>query len=488
PAAPLTAGPGDRGRPDAGPSGTSAAVADAAMAALGGQAAWDRVHFLRFTWGVDTHYWDKWTGRHRLEGKTRDGSIVVLDNVNTRQGKAYVDGKEAAGETGARLLEFSYSAWNHDTDWLLMPYKLKDRGVNLSYVGQQQVDGKSYDEISITFDRGMRVDLTYLVWFNRDTHLMDRWAVLAVGQRREARLGIWLCQGWQRYGNIQLAPRRVQPDTRTLEFSNILVAATMPDAVFTSQAPVPGDRGRPAGPSAGTSAAVADAAMAALGGQGAWDRVHFLRFTLGAYTHYWDKWTGRHRLDGRTRDGSIVVLDDVNTRQGRAYVDGKEAAGETGARMLRSSYTDWNNVSDWLLMPYKLKDRGVKLSYVGQQQVDGRNYDEISISFDRGVPGDPSYFAWFNRDTHLMDRWAILLVGQRRDAPASVWLCQGWQRYGNIQLAPRYVQPDTRKTIEFSNILVAATMPEAVFTSQQPVPPIKAQGGGAATALGLGKP
>ncbi|HXO29659.1 MAG TPA: hypothetical protein VOA80_20070, partial [Thermoanaerobaculia bacterium] len=46
------------------------AVADATLAAMGGQAAWDGTHYLRFTFaGRRTHFWDKWTGRHRLEGK-----------------------------------------------------------------------------------------------------------------------------------------------------------------------------------------------------------------------------------------------------------------------------------------------------------------------------------------------------------------------------------------------------------------------------------
>jgi hypothetical protein len=219
------------------------AVADATLAAMGGQAAWDGTHYLRFTFaGRRTHTWDKWTGRHRLEGKTKENeSYVVLDNVNTKQGTAYVDGKPVEGEKGAKLVESSLAAWVNDTYWLLMPYKLKDPGVNLSYVGQRQIDGKDYDEIGLTFGPvGLTPGDHYSAWFNRDTHLMDRWAYLLQDQPRDAAPTVWLWQGWQRYGRIMLAPHRVQPDgKKKLELTDILVAATVPDAVFTSPAPVP---------------------------------------------------------------------------------------------------------------------------------------------------------------------------------------------------------------------------------------------------------
>ena len=237
--------------------------------------------------------------------------------------------------------------------------------------------------------------------------------------------------------------------------------------------------------------AVAEATLAAMGGQAAWDGTHFLRFTFaGRRTHYWDKWTGRHRLEGKTKENeSYVVLDNVNTRQGTAYIDGKPVAGDKGAKMVEGSYGAWINDTYWLLMPYKLKDPGVNLSYAGQKQIDGKNYDEISLTFGPVgmTPGD-HYWAWFNRDTHLMDRWAYLLQDQPRDAAPTVWLWQGWQRYGNIQLAPHRVQPDGQKKLELSDILVAVAMPDAVFTSQAQVPPINADLGGAPAALGLGKP
>ena len=113
------------------------------MQALGGKEAWDNTHFLRFTFASRrTHHWDKWSGNHRIEGQTPEGQkYVVLHNLNTRQGEAWLDGKKAEGDAVKEWLDRAYAAWINDTYWLLMPYKLQDPGVNLTYEGTEQLDG-----------------------------------------------------------------------------------------------------------------------------------------------------------------------------------------------------------------------------------------------------------------------------------------------------------------------------------------------------------
>jgi hypothetical protein len=284
---------------------------------------------------------------------------------------------------------------------------------------------------------------------------------------------------------------------RRILLASLLLLLTAPlGPVLAAQAPAGGSTGSPpaaAAPNPPTeggvsdpkAVAVADATLAAMGGQAAWDGTHYIRFTFaGRRTHFWDKWTGRHRLEGKTKENeSYVVLDNVNTKQGTAYIDGKPVEGEKGAKMVENSYGAWVNDTYWLLMPYKLKDSGVNLSYVGPQQVDGKSYDEIGLTFGRVglTPGD-HYWAWFNSDTHLMERLAYLLQDQPRDAAPTVWLWQGWQRHGRIMLAPHRVQPDGQKKLELTDILVASTVPDTVFTSPAPVPPIQPEPAGGSPA------
>jgi hypothetical protein len=275
-----------------------------------------------------------------------------------------------------------------------------------------------------------------------------------------------------------------------------LLAASLAGPLFAAEGPAsaapapskapPGAAAPAVAPAVATSdpkaVAVADASLEAMGGQAAWDGTHYLRFNfVGRRTHYWDRWSGRHRLEGKTKEGeSYVVLDNITTRKGSVYIDGKPVDGEKASKMVEGSYGAWVNDTYWLLMPYKLKDPGVNLTYVGHQQIDGKDYEEISLTFGPVglTPGD-HYWAWFNAGTHLMDRWAYLLQDQPRDAAPTVWLWQGWQRYGKIMLAPHRVQPDGEKKLELSDILVADTMPDAVFTSPAPVPALSAAAGGA---------
>ena len=73
------------------------AIAESAMEAMGGQAAWDGTRHLSWKFfGRRQHYWDKWTGDIRIEapaGEGREGNrrpaTLTLMNINTREGRAW---------------------------------------------------------------------------------------------------------------------------------------------------------------------------------------------------------------------------------------------------------------------------------------------------------------------------------------------------------------------------------------------------------------
>lgn len=219
---------------------------------------------------------------------------------------------------------------------------------------------------------------------------------------------------------------------------------------------------------------IAGQVMEALGGREAWDATRFIRFTFaGRRTHTWDKHTGRHRVEGQTRDGGrFVVLENLGTREGRAWMNGEEVSGDKRKELLEMGYGTWINDTYWLLMPYKLEDPGVNLTYAGEETIDGRTYDKLHLSFQKVglTPGD-QYWAYIDRGTHLMDRWAYHLEGTKPEEPPTAWLWQGWQRYGRIQLAPHRSKLGLEESkLELSDIAVLDTLPDAVFTSPDPVP------------------
>ncbi|HTQ79134.1 MAG TPA: hypothetical protein VMM92_04000 [Thermoanaerobaculia bacterium] len=213
------------------------AVAHQMLQALGGKAAWDNTHYLRFTFaGARTHVWDKWTGQHRVEGKDKEGHrYVIIENVNSKDGKAWLDGQPVAAESLPIRLKNAYAAWVNDTYWLLMPYKIEDPGVHLSYAGEEAVEGKPCDKLHLHFDHvGLTPGDQYWVWVDKSTHLVDRWAYHLESMAPAEPPTTWDWQGWQPYGKILLAPHRAQVgNDRKLELSDIAVLDTVPEGTFT---------------------------------------------------------------------------------------------------------------------------------------------------------------------------------------------------------------------------------------------------------------
>ncbi len=218
-------------------------LAERVMDAMGGKQAWEETRFIRFSFANRrTHLWDKHSGRHRMEGQNRDGqSYVVLHNINQRgQGQAFIDGQPAQGEQLDRLLNRAYSTWINDTYWLLMPYKLLDPGVNLTYDGEEEIDGTVYDKLLLTFEGvGLTPGDRYWAFINRSTGLMDRWAYRLQRQEADANPTAWEWTDWKKYGRVMLASGRKRVGREgNLPLGDIAVMETVPDSAFTSPDPV----------------------------------------------------------------------------------------------------------------------------------------------------------------------------------------------------------------------------------------------------------
>lgn len=218
------------------------AIAEQVMEALGGHDAWQETRFLRFDFfGFRLHHWDRHTGDHRLEGKSRDGDeYVVLHNIDRREGRAWLNGEELEGEDKAQWLERAYGAWINDTYWLVMPYKLQDPGVTLAYDGEEEIDGTVYDKLLLTFDNvGLTPGDRYWAYIHRDTHLMDRWAYHLESYEEDQEPTHWKWLDWQRYGDILLSPRRVNVgDGSERMLGQIAVFDELPASAFSSPDPV----------------------------------------------------------------------------------------------------------------------------------------------------------------------------------------------------------------------------------------------------------
>lgn len=215
-------------------SSRAAAIADATLAAMGGRAAWDGSRYLvwRF-FGRRLHIWDRYTGRARIEWNDRKTGKphLVLMNVQTRQGRVFVDGSELIEQTErSALLQRGYEIWINDSYWLIMPYKLKDGGVTLRHKGvAAMADGKPADVLELTFSQvGVTPENKYDVYVAKDSGLVEQWAYYEKASDPAPQFQTpW--RGWQRYGRIMLSGDR-GPEGK---LTDLAVPSDVPDAVFT---------------------------------------------------------------------------------------------------------------------------------------------------------------------------------------------------------------------------------------------------------------
>jgi hypothetical protein len=236
-------------------------VVDGMMDAMGGPGAMEKTRYLRFDWVVERdgkqvahvkHLWDRYDGRYRVEWETREKyKIVALFNVNTREGKVTVDGKPVEGEELKKNLEAAYGRYINDGYWLMMPWKLKDPGVKLEYVGQTELDGKKYDLVHVHFGQvGLTPGDHYWTYISRDTHLMDRWAYFLQGMVKDKgepaleKATVWDWHKWEDVGGIKLAHEKVMVGPEANARIHFPVLKAMPEvdaAAFESfDAPMPG--------------------------------------------------------------------------------------------------------------------------------------------------------------------------------------------------------------------------------------------------------
>ena len=221
------------------------AAAKRTLDAMGGAKGFADLRTLRFDFVVERggkeaarihHTWDRWDGRYRMEGKTKDGKpTLTLFNVQKRrEGRAWVDGKELAGEELKAALEHGYDRFINDSYWLLMPSKLLDSGVNLAAEGGKEIDGKSYDVVRVSFDDnvGLTPKDTYWAYIGKDSGLMERWDFVLTGQKPEER-STFLWTDWKPVGPVKLAMAKSAPDgTLAIRFDNVSGSTSADDAAF----------------------------------------------------------------------------------------------------------------------------------------------------------------------------------------------------------------------------------------------------------------
>ncbi len=222
------------------------AVGKEFLAALGGETAWDKARQLKFDFVVEregktvarfSHAWDRYTGDYRVSGTDKAGApFIVFFNVNTKQGKALVNGTPVEGEEKEKLLKTAYGRFINDTYWLLAPWKIFDPGVTLAYEGEKPCPGsRTCDVLKLSFDNvGLTPKDIYWLWITRDGRQMVQWQYVLNGAQEEPTTAVW--KNWQKMGGMSLSTEKeIVGKNAVIRFENMSVSPTRDDALFQSR-------------------------------------------------------------------------------------------------------------------------------------------------------------------------------------------------------------------------------------------------------------
>lgn len=155
----------------------ASSIADSVIAAVGGKQNWDNVHYFRWNFfGRRTLYWDKWTGDVRIEIPAKN--LLILTNINTKQGHVYRNNAELTQpDSNAYFMDRGYKIWANDSYWMIMPFKLKDPGVNTAYKGTvTDAQGNNCYLLELTFNHvGVTPENKYHVYVDKKNYLVTQW-------------------------------------------------------------------------------------------------------------------------------------------------------------------------------------------------------------------------------------------------------------------------------------------------------------------------
>jgi hypothetical protein len=207
-------------------------IADEVMAALGGRAAWDNTQFVSWRFfDRRNHWWDKWSGDVRIES---DDTLILM-NIHTKKGRVWIDGVEATVDsTLQKTLETGYAWWVNDSYWVFMPYKLKDSGVALKYLGEKiMTNDKPGDVLELTFEAvGLTPQNKYHVYVDKETRLVTEWSFYKEATDAEPGFTIpWA--NWSKIGNLMMVGDHGREKDWIMGVPKIL-----PRSVFESPEPV----------------------------------------------------------------------------------------------------------------------------------------------------------------------------------------------------------------------------------------------------------
>jgi hypothetical protein len=205
-------------------------LADSIMAAMGGWENWNSTRFISWNFfGNRNLIWDKKGERVRIES-IKD-SITYLVNLKTLNGKVWIKGQALTkSDSLDNMLKRGKSIWINDSYWLVMPFKLKDSGVTLKYLGEDTLKaGNKCNVLQLTFKNvGDTPQNKYHIYVDLTDNLVKEWAYYSDANQDSANF-VRPWDNYKLYGNILLSADRSDESGP----KNVKVEDTINEKIFT---------------------------------------------------------------------------------------------------------------------------------------------------------------------------------------------------------------------------------------------------------------
>jgi hypothetical protein len=214
----------------------AAALVNRVIKEMGGRKAWDNVRYVAWSFAGSYQVWDKHANNYRYE----KDSVVAITNLDTRQGKAYINGQDVSGtEAGQKIIDRMYAAWANNSYWLIMPFKLADPGLTVRYVGEGQTEaGEPAELLELTFEKvGVTPQNKYLVAVSKEKGLVTQWAFYRnASDPQPSFTRPW--HSYQSYGPIKLSTGRSTNPEDGVNIRHLAIPNSVPATVFNSPTPI----------------------------------------------------------------------------------------------------------------------------------------------------------------------------------------------------------------------------------------------------------
>jgi hypothetical protein len=183
-------------------------LADSIMVAMGGWENWNDTRYISWNFSdVRKLVWDKKEERARIESFA--DSITYLVDLKNIDGKVFIKGRELTlKDSLTKMLKAAKALWSSDSYWLVMPYKLKDNGVTLKYLGEDTLEsGVRCNVLQIIYNNDDLPQKRYHVYVDLADNLVKQWAYYSSASQDSATFVLpW--DNYKKYGKILLSADR----------------------------------------------------------------------------------------------------------------------------------------------------------------------------------------------------------------------------------------------------------------------------------------